>query len=38
MARGKFITVGDQVRSRGVIEKKGKRATLRMREAMDFNL
>ena len=38
MARGeKIIAAGDEVRSRGAVEEKGKRAGLRTREAMDID-
>jgi len=34
---GKSVATEDEVRSRGVMEEKRKRAALRMSEAMDFD-
>ena len=36
MARGEFVVAGDEVRSRGVVEK-GTRSAFRTREVMDFD-
>ena len=38
MVRGKSVAVGDEVRSKGVVVENGKRAALRTKEAMDFDL
>ena len=38
MRRGKFVAAGDEVRSRGDMEEKEKRAALKTREVMNFDL